>query len=215
MPELDFAVEKAEAVTFAAAPTLNLKLRVTNGDEREQIQSIALRCQINIEPTKRRYTEDEQKKLYELFGAPERWSQTLRSMLWTNTFINVPSFASETTIDLPVACSFDFNVGATKYFAGLETGEIPIILFFSGTVFYDAGAGLQIAQISWDREAKFRFPVSVWQEMMNHYYPNSAWLNLRRDVFDRLYQYKIESGAADWEQALEKLLTEKERVQKV
>ena len=29
---------------------------------------------------------------------------------------------------------------------------------------------------------------------MDHYYPNSAWLCLRQDVFDRLYQYKSRQG---------------------
>jgi hypothetical protein len=44
--------------------------------------------------------------------------------------------------------------------------------------------------------------------MMSHYYPNSAWLNLHRDAFDRLHQYKIEHGIPTWEQALERLLDE-------
>jgi hypothetical protein len=42
--------------------------------------------------------------------------------------------------------------------------------------------------------------------MMDIYYPNSAWLNLRRDVFDRLYEYKRRRGIPTWEQALEEIL---------
>jgi len=98
-------------------------------------------------------------------------------------------------------------VAATKYFAGLEDGEVPLYLLFSGTVFYEATDGaLQVSQISWDKEAKYQLPVSVWQEMMNFYYPNSAWLSLRRDVFDRLSRYKMRRGIPTWEQALESLL---------
>ena len=41
---------------------------------------------------------------------------------------------------------------------------------------------------------------------MDHYYPNTAWLCLRRDVFDRLYRYKMQRGIPTWEQALECLL---------
>jgi hypothetical protein len=41
---------------------------------------------------------------------------------------------------------------------------------------------------------------------MDHYYPNSAWLCLRKDVFDRLYEYKRQRGLPTWEQALESLL---------
>ena len=42
--------------------------------------------------------------------------------------------------------------------------------------------------------------------MMDHYYPNSTWLCLRRDLFQRLHQYKMNAGLPTWEQALERLL---------
>ena len=37
-------------------------------------------------------------------------------------------------------------------------------------------------------------------------YPNTAWLNLRKDVFDRLLAYKSRRGLPTWEQAVESLL---------
>ncbi len=110
-------------------------------------------------------------------------------------------------------CSFDFNVAATKYFAGLTTGEIPLRLLFSGTVFYAGEEGtLQVAPISWDQEAAFRLPQATWREMMDLYYPNTAWLSLRRDVFERFYQYKTQRGIPTWEQALECVLPVEEMV---
>ncbi len=209
MPDLNFSVDSAEAVTFAASPMLSFKLRVRNANSEEKIQSIGLRCQIQIEPTKRRYSATEQAQLFELFGEPERWGRTLRSMLWIHTSAMVPPFQGETTVDMPVPCTFDFNVAATKYFAGLEDGLVPLNLMFSGTVFFESSnAGLQIEQIAWDKEAPFKLPVSVWREMMDHYYPNTAWLCLRRDVFERLSRYKMEHAIPTWEQAVETLIPE-------
>jgi hypothetical protein len=128
-------------------------------------------------------------------------------MLWTHTSIVVPRFTDSILVDLPVPCTFDFNLAVTKYFHALEDGEAPLSLLFSGTVFHEVvDAGLQVEQIPWDREATFRLPVRVWKEMMERYYPNSAWLCLRRDVFDRLYDYKLGLGVPTWEQALERLL---------
>ena len=49
-------------------------------------------------------------------------------------------------------------------------------------------------------------PAHVWKELMEHHYPNSAWLALRRDVFDRLYAYKRNHGLATWEQVIDELL---------
>jgi hypothetical protein len=206
VPELDFSIDGAEAVTFAASPLLSFKLNIRNADSEQKIQSIGLRCQVQMETTKRKYSATEQAQLFELFGEPERWGRTLRPMLWTHTSAMVPPFQGETVVDLPVPCTFDFNVAATKYFAGLEDGEAPLNFMFSGTVFFEGEHGLQIEQISWDKEAQFRLPIRVWREVMDHYYPNTAWLCLRRDAFERLSRYKIEQGIPTWEQTLEALI---------
>jgi len=207
VPDLRFKVEGAEAVPFAAAPTLAFKVRLTANDQQEKIHSVTLRCQIQIETAHRKYGAQEQERLRDLFGEPERWGQTLRPMIWTHTSVIVPPFIGETIVELPVPCTFDFNVAATKYFAGLEDSEVPLCLMFSGTIFYEADQTLlQVAQIPWDKDVNYRMPIAVWREMMDLYYPNTAWVCLRRDVFDRLYQYKIRRGIPTWEQTLEKVL---------
>ena len=48
MPDLNFTVESAESVPFAAAPAISLKLQVTNTPPDEKIHTIALRAQIQI-----------------------------------------------------------------------------------------------------------------------------------------------------------------------
>jgi hypothetical protein len=207
MPELSFKVEQAKVVPYAVAPTLGLQLRIANGRAGERIHTIALRCQIQIETIRRRYTPEEQSRMRDLFGDPNRWSHTLRDMLWTNAIMIVAGFEDSTVAELQLPCTFDFNVAATKYFAGLADGEIPLCLLFSGTVFY-AGADdtLQVAPISWEQEARFRLPVQVWRDMMDAYYPNTVWLNLSREAFERLYQYKTQHGIPTWEQVLERVL---------
>jgi hypothetical protein len=208
MPDLSFKIETSTVVPFAAVPMIAFQLQIQNAVPDETIHTIALRCQIQIEVTRRRYAPGEQERLLDLFGQPDRWSQTLRSLLWTHANVVVPGFAgASTVVDLQVPCSFDFNVAATKYFEGLSDGEIPLNMLFSGTVFYAAeDSQLQVAPISWEREAKYKLPVKLWHEMMDSYYPNSVWINLHRDVFERLYQYKMQHGIPTWERALEQVL---------
>jgi len=207
MPDLNFVVESAESVPFAAAPTISLKLRVTNAQPEENIHTIALRAQIQIEATRRRYSDEEKAKLLDLFGEPDRWSRTLRAMLWTHASVVIPAFTGSTIADLQIPCTFDFNVAATKYFHGVADGEIPLNLLFSGTVFYALPDGtLQVTPIPWNKEARFRLPVQVWRQMMDEYYPNSAWLSVHRDVFERLYEFKVRNGIPSWEEALDRLL---------
>jgi hypothetical protein len=207
MPDLTITVETAETVPFAASPTLAFKLRVANIDLAETIHTVVLRCQVQIEVTRRRYTASDQERLRDLFGEPERWGQTLRNLLWTNTSAVIPQFTGATTVDLQVPCTFDFSVATTKYFNGLEAGDVPVCLMFSGTVFYaDPTGALRVAPISWAKETKFRLPLKVWKDMMDAYYPNSAWLCLRRDVFEDLHRFKVERCIPTWEQAFEIML---------
>lgn len=207
MPDLGFAIECAEVVKYSTTPQIAFKLRVSNSDPAETIHSVALRCQIQIEVTRRRYTAEDQQKLLDLFGEPDRWSQTLRNLLWTHVNVNVAPFKGSTLVDVPVPCTFDFNVGATKYFHGLGDGQVPLCLMFSGTIFYaQPGDTMQVSLISWEKEARFSMPVKVWRDMMDAYYPNTAWLCLRRDIFERVYEYKVKHGIPTWEQALEQML---------
>jgi len=207
MPELAFQVESAAAVRYAAAPLLNFRLRIASAAAGEEIANVILQCQIQIEAPRRRYQPAEQELLSELFGDPNRSSQGPHPLLWTHASLLVPGFQDYCIVDLPVPCSYDFNVAAVKFFYALEDGAVPLLFQFSGTVFYrDENAGLQISRIAWSKEAQFSLPVPVWQEMMDHYYPNSTWLRLDRGQFDRLYRYKRQHGLSSWEQALESLL---------
>lgn len=206
-PDLNFEVVDAEVPPYAAVPMLIFKLHIVNTVETQLIHSIMLRCQLQINVTRRRYSSEAQARLLELFGEPQRWSQTLRPLLWTHVSTSVPQFSESTTIDLAVPCTYDFEVIATKYFNALEDGYIPLTFLFSGTIFYEGDQdNLQVGQISWSKEATFLLPVALWQEMIQRYYPNSTWIRLRKDVFDQLYQYKATHGLPTWEEVVDHLL---------
>ncbi len=214
MPELSVQVQSASAVPFAAVPLLSFSLEVSNRNSATRVHSGIVRCQIQLEATKRRYDPKEQARLTDLFGEPERWSSTLKPMLWTHITFALPQFSDRAVIDVPVPCSFDFNVAATKYFDGLNAGEIPLDFLFSGTVFYQSSEGeaLQVAPIPWDLEARFRLPVSTWRDLIDHYYPNSTWLRLRRDTFERLAEYKRQHALLTWEEVFDRVLRESDEV---
>jgi hypothetical protein len=213
MPDLQFAVVDAEALPFAASPTLLFKLRIANTMEAEQIHSIILRVQIRLEVTRRPYDDQTQDRLLEIFGEPQRWGETLRSLLWTHATIAVPGFTGSTVAELPVPCTYDFEVVAAKYLHALQDGEAPLLFLFSGTIFYSrVGEPLQIAQIPWEKEAPFRLPVRTWKAMIDHYFPHSAWIRLRQDLFDRLYTYRTQQMLPSWEDALTQLLDNAESI---
>lgn len=211
MPDLSFEVVDAEVPAFAAVPTLIFKLRVTNTDEQERIHSVILRSQIQIAATRRRYSPEAQAQLLEVFGEQKRWGETLRPLLWTHATTMIPPFSGSTIVDIPISCTYDFEVVGTKYFSALGDGEIPLTFLFSGTFFYEgADENLQVGQISWSKESSYRFPVSLWQEMIARYYPNSTYIRLHKDVFERLYRYKATHGLPSWEDVMICLLPKDE-----
>jgi len=207
MPELSFEVLRAEPVLYAPSPSIRFALDVRNAIEDERVESVALQAQLRIETKLRPYDARAEVHLVELFGPREMWKTSQRSMLWAQPSVTAPAFRGRTETELCVPCTYDFEVATAKYFHAIEHGGIPLLFLFSGTVFYrDSSGALQIAQIPWSQEASFRMPVEVWKQTMEHYFPNSAWLRLRKDIFDRLYLYKAGRTLPTWEAAPEELL---------
>jgi hypothetical protein len=206
IPELRFAVLAAERAEHAAVPTLRFRLRVESVGG-EPIRSVLLDAQVQIAARRRPYDTAAEDRLFELFGPPSAWGTTLRTLLWTRTTLVVPPFTGSTEVDLPVACTYDLEVAASRYFAALGDGDVPLEFLFSGSVFYGGEDGrLQTARLSWESEADFRMPVRVWKETMEHHFRGQAWLRLDKTSFDRLCTYKSREGLATWEDVLARLL---------
>jgi hypothetical protein len=207
-PQLSFSIEEGGVLEPAAVPTLRFALRV---ESTRPVRSASLNVQLRIGATRRAYGDGEEERLAELFGRPEQWGRSLRSLHWTSVTLQVPGFEDSTVAELPVTCTYDLEVTASKYLDSLEGGDVPLEFLFGGTVFYaEAGGRLQVRPVSWDQEAEFRLPVAVWRAMMDRHFPNSAWLRVRRDVFERLHAYRARNSLLTWEEALERLLAEEE-----
>jgi hypothetical protein len=208
-PELAFDVLDAHAAEHAATPTLLFDLEIRAPGHR--VRSILLDVQIQIAARQRPYGEAAQGRLLELFGTPERWGTTLRTLPWVRTTAVVPPFEEATVLQLPVPCTYDLEVTAARYFAALEDGEIPLELLFSGSVFFASpNGGLQTVRIAWDSDVEHRLPVAVWREAMERHFPGSAWLRLGRDSYDRLCAYKARHAHESWEAAIDSLLAGRE-----
>jgi hypothetical protein len=205
MGELSFACVDVRPERFAIAPLLSFKVRISESDG-EPVHAIALRCQIRVEPRRRRYAPAEEERLLDLFGEPSRWSETLNPFLFANVSHIVPAFTGRVDVDLSVPCTYDFDVAAAKYFHSLETGEIPLLLLFSGTVFSRGGTGFSVQQIPWQNESTYRLPVTVWRELMDIHFPNSAWIRVRRETLDLLQRFKATRALTNWDQAIQELL---------
>jgi hypothetical protein len=207
MTELAFEVLDVAAERYAAAPTLRATLRVTETSG-EVVHAVALRAQVRIEPQRRGYDDTEKDALGDLFGEADRWGQTLKPFLWTHCTTMVPGFEGSTSVDLPLLCTYDLEVAAAKYFHGVAAGEVPLSFLFNGTVISRGETGFTVTQVPWHSEATHRMPVTVWRDLMDHYFPNSGWLRLDRDTLSALAGYKSRRGLTTWEEAFAVLLTE-------
>jgi hypothetical protein len=207
MTALSFDVLGAHSEPYAATPTIMVRLRITEAAG-GAVHALALRCQVRIEPQRRRYDAGEEARLYELFGETPRWGDSLRPFLWTHSSLTVPSFTGSTDVDLPLACTYDFEVAGAKYLHSLGQGEIPLLLLFSGTAFTRASAGFSAEPVAWNEEASYRLPVAVWRQTMDRYFPNSGWLRVSRDTLDALTRFKGARALPTWDLALEQLLKE-------
>ncbi len=209
IPELQFAVQRSDSLEYAAVPTLKFELRI-DAPGGHPIRSILLDVQIQISARQRGYEPDSQDRLLEVFGPVEDWSTTLRTLPWLRTTAVVPPFTDSTVIELLVPCTYDLEVTASRYFAALKGGVVPLEFLFSGSVFF-AGPqdALQTARIAWDNEVDYRLPVSVWKQTMDRHFPHSAWLRLGDESFGRLCAYKARHAFESWDKTIDSLLGER------
>jgi len=205
MADLIFGCTGATAERYAATPTLTFSLTIT---ERSgvKVHAIALRCQIRIEPHRRRYSPAEAQRLHDLFGDPSRWAETVKPIQLATVTTMVPTFTAVTETDLRVPCTYDLEVASARYLQGLDDGTIPLLLLFSGTVFVANGDGFSVELVPWSAEASYRMPVSVWRELVDIHFPNSAWLRCSRQTLDELSAFKAKRALPTWDATLTALL---------
>jgi Family of unknown function (DUF6084) len=205
MSEYRFAVLDVAAEPYAVAPQLTARLRIeeTTG---QRIHAIALRCQVRIEPQRRRYDEAEQNGLRGLFGDRARWVDTLKPFLWMQCNTTVQGFIGRTEADLALPCTYDLDVIGTRYLHALDAGDVPLTLLFSGTVFTRGTTGFGVEQIPWACEARYQLPVQIWRDMIASYFPNTGWLRVDSDVLDQLAEYRARHGLTSWDETMLKLL---------
>src|SRR6266496_2996087 len=141
-----------------------------------------------------------------LSGGTQRWAETLRPLQFTNVAIMVPRFTGSIELDLPVMLSYDLEIGSTRYFAGLDDGEVPLLLLFSGTVFGMTDGRLQAQQVPWSKEAAYRLPISIWREAVDAHFPNSAWIKMSRQTLDELQRFKTRTALPTWDATIQALL---------
>ncbi len=205
MADLIFGCTGASADRFAVTPTLSFQLAIT---ERSgvRVHAIALRCQIRIEPHRRRYSATEAERLHDLFGDTSRWADTVKPIQLATVTAMVPSFSDVTEIDLPVPCTYDLEVASARYLQGLDDGTIPLLMLFSGTVFIATETGFSVELVPWSAEASYRMPVTIWRDLVDAHFPGSVWLRCSRETLDVLSGYKARHALPTWDATLTALL---------
>lgn len=200
----------ARAEQYAFTPTLAFTIRVAESTG-AAVHALALRCQIRIEPQRRRYTPAETDRLVDLFGDPSRWAQTQLPMQFATVSVMVPAFTADVEFVVQVPCSYDMEIASTRYLHALDGGTSSLLLLFSGTVFLAHGGGYAVEQLPWTAESRYALPASVWHDMVERDFPDSAWLRCSRTTLDALGRFKSLRALPTWDHTIEVLLAEADR----
>jgi len=205
MTALSIDVRDVRPQEHAAAPHLLFRLRISETTG-ARIHALALRCQLRIEPHRRPYDDAEQAGLLDLFGPRDRYATTQAPFLWTHATAMVQGFTGVAEVDLPVTCTYDFDVSGSKYLQALTGGEVPLLLLFSGTVFTRGANGFAAEQLPWSLEARCDLPVRTWRDLMDHYFPGAGWIRLDREAIAALVRFRSARGLTSWEDTVAALL---------
>jgi hypothetical protein len=207
MANLIFGCTEARADPYAVTPTLTFPLTITESSG-ASVHAIALRCQIRIEPHRRRHSATEARRLHDLFGDTSRWADTVKPIQLAIVTTTVPAFSALTEINVQMPCTYDLEVASARYLQALDDGTIPLLFLFSGTVFLAQGNGYAVELVPWSAEASYRMPVSVWQDVVSLHFPDSAWLRCSRETLDALSAFKSERALPTWDATLTALLAQ-------
>jgi Family of unknown function (DUF6084) len=201
-PDPEFWVLDADALPFAAAPTLVFRLRIKDRSEHE-IYTVALSVLIQLEAIQRAHDDDTRDRLRDVFGDPERWGDTARAVLWAKQDVLVPSFTGSTTFDLQVPCNSDLELATARWFDAVADGVAPLAFHFSGSVFYKGQADrMQLTRVPWHATAQFRLPVDTWRKAAGE----GGVIRVGRDTFEALQRRRLEHGLHSLEAAVADLL---------
>ncbi len=205
MTDLTFTVLDIAPEAYALTPILTARLGVGTAGS-QPVHAIALRCQVRIEPLRRRYSDDEAAGLVDLFGPRERWATTQQTFVWQHATALVPGFTQSTEIQLLLDCTYDFEVKAAKYLLALRDGTIGLQFLFSGTVFAKGANGFSVQQVPWNCEAHYDMPVATWQDLVELHYPNTGFVRLDRVTIDALASFRSARGLLGFDDAIAELL---------
>jgi hypothetical protein len=200
-----FTVLDIVAEPYAAAPQLTARIRMQESTG-QVVHAVALRCQVRIEAQRRGYNQHEEIGLRSIFGDRSRWVDTLKPFLWMQCSTTVQGFTGSTELELPLPCTYDFDVTASRYLHSLTDDTVPLALLFSGTVFTRGPAGFGVEQVPWDCEARYPLPVSAWQQLIDRYFPGTGWIRLDRELLERMAEYRARHGLTTWDETVQRLL---------
>jgi hypothetical protein len=205
-PELGLDLLGIEAETFAATPTLNLRVGLRRLDG-GPVQCVLLTTTVTIAAARRSYDDAERERLAGVFGEPDVWDRSLHGLTWGRIGATVPTFRGAAEVTLALACGHDMQVAADRYLHALRGGDVPLDLTFNGTVFYPGEDGrLRTGQIPWHHEATGRLPVQTWRDLMDRYYGSARWLRLDDDCFGRLAAYRARRAHSSFDDTVDELL---------
>ena len=166
MTDLTFTILDVTAEPYSVTPRLTARIGIAAGDD-EPIQAIALRCQVRIEPLRRPYSDEEAEGLIDLFGPRQRWVEHAAHVpVAAQHRDGARASPASPRSRLPLECTYDFEVAASKYLHALRDGAVPLLFLFSGTVFVQGERGFSVRQVPWECEAQHEMPVSVWRDLI-------------------------------------------------
>ena len=174
-------------------PTLSVQLRHRGPAAGPRVHAIALRCQIRIEPQRRRVHGRRRPSGCSTCSATRaRWADTLKPFLWPQCAAMVPGFTGATEVELPCRAPTTSRWPRPATCTAWTTATIPLLLLFSGTVFTRAPSrASRSSRCRGTREAAYRLPVArLAGARWTRTSPAAAGCGCSRDTLDALRAYK-------------------------
>ena len=143
-----------------------------------RVHAVALRCQVRVEPLRRRYSDHEAARVVDLFGDRPRWGQTMQPLQLAFLAQVLPGFTGAARSTSRCRAATTSRSPPTSTSPGSRRATCRCCCCSAAGLHRRRRASISVEPVPWHKEAPVRLPVAVWREAMDAHFPEQAWLRL-------------------------------------
>ncbi len=200
-PKISMEVEGLKPLLYSVAPSAVLQLRFFNRNSSMEIVSVIARLRVFVE--------------YPLNVGGD-WPELVRELLTYGQIMTQP-FTEETLCEAYIPITAEMDAALLLRFSGRSVKKLPIVVTLEGFALYrnrgDGRVLYYMLPTDPPLEARYILGFEDWSNIVRTFYGSDLiWIKIRRDVLERLEEYKRKKFYPSYSEMLDDIMNTVEKL---